>query len=72
MPASGLGYPGGMITIKIKNVAEIVQRQNGWFVAKVVGSVIDLAPRVESVVIDKLKQSFADQGIIADIERSDG
>jgi hypothetical protein len=66
------GYGGGMITIKIKNVAEIVERQKGWFIANVVGSVVDLGPRVEAVVIEKLKQSFAEQGIVADIERNDG
>lgn len=61
-----------MITIKITNVDEIVEKQKGWFVANVVGSVIDLGPRVEALVIEKLQASFAEQGIVAVIERVDG
>lgn len=60
-----------MITIKIKNVDDIVEKQRGWFIANVIGSVVDLGPRVEAVVIEKLKESFAEQGILADIERAD-
>jgi len=60
-----------VITIKIKNVDDIVEKQRGWFIANVIGSVVDLGPRVEAVVIEKLKESFAEQGILADIERAD-
>ncbi len=61
-----------MITIKITNIDDIVEKQKGWFVANVVGSVIDLGPKVEDVVIEKLKASFAEQGIVAIIDRVDG
>ena len=60
-----------MITITITNVDDIVEKQRGWFVANVVGAVVDLGPRVEAVVIEKLKASFAEQGIEAVIERVD-
>lgn len=60
-----------MITIKITNIDDIVEKQKGWFVANVVGSVIDLRPKVEDVVIEKLQASFAEQGIVAVVERVD-
>lgn len=60
-----------MITIQITNAREIVEQQKGWFVANIVGSVIDLEPRVEQVVIEKLRESFAEQGITAVVERVD-
>lgn len=60
-----------MITIKINNVEEIVEKQKGWFVANVVGSLVDLEPRVEDVVIEKLRASLAEQGVIATVERRD-
>ncbi len=60
-----------MITIKIENVDAIVEQQKGWFVANVVGAVVDLRPRVEDVVIEKLQASFAEQGIVATVTRVD-
>ncbi len=60
-----------MITIKITNIEEIVEKQKGWFVANVVGSLVDLEPRVEDVVIEKLRASLAEQGVNAIIERRD-
>lgn len=59
-----------MITIEIENVEEVVQQQKGWFVANVIGAVIDLKPKVEQVVIDKLQASFAEQGIRATVVRT--
>jgi hypothetical protein len=59
-----------MINIKLSNVDEIVEKQKGWFVANVVGAVVDLEPRVEAVIIEKLKASFAEQGIVAVISQS--
>jgi len=61
-----------MITIKITNIEEIVEKQKGWFVANVVGSLVDLEPRVEDVVIEKLRASLAEQGVVATVERRDG
>ena len=60
-----------MITIKIENVDTVVEQQRGWFVANVVGAVVDLRPRVEDVIIEKLHASFAEQGIVATITRVD-
>jgi len=59
-----------MIVIKISNVDEIVEQQKGWFVANVIGAVVDLEPRVENVIIEKLKASFAEQGIVAVITQT--
>lgn len=56
-----------MITIEIENIEEIVEKQKGWFVANVVGAVVDLKPKVEDLVIEKLRASFAEQGIRATI-----
>lgn len=58
-----------MITIRLKNVGDLVEKQKGWFVANVIGSVVDLTPRVEAVVIEKLQASFAEQGIEAEVLR---
>ena len=59
-----------MINIKVSNVDEIVEKQKGWFIANVVGAVVDLEPRVEAVIIEKLRASFAEQGIVAVITQS--
>ena len=61
-----------MITIKITNIEEIVEKQKGWFVANVVGSLVDLEPRVEDVVIEKPRAARAEQGVVATVERRDG
>jgi hypothetical protein len=61
-----------MITIKITNIDEIVETQKGWFIANVVGSLVDLESRVEDVVIEKLRASLAEQGVVAIVERRDG
>lgn len=60
-----------MITITILNTKEVVEAKKGWFVAKVVGGLIDLEPKVEEVVMAKLKEALAEQGIEAHIERQD-
>ena len=58
-----------MITIEIEDVDEVVEKQKGWFMANVVGAVVDLKPKVEDVVIEKLRESFAEQGIRATITK---
>ena len=60
-----------MITIRITNVEEVVEKQKGWFVANLVGAVIALEPRVEAVIIEKLRASLAVEGVSAIIERHD-
>ncbi len=58
-----------MITIKITNVEDVVEKKQGWFVANVVGAFVDLDARVEEVVIEKLRETFAKEGIQAVIQR---
>jgi len=60
-----------MITIKVTNVDDVVEKQKGWFVANVVGAFVDLEARVEEVVIEKLRAALAAEGVEAVIERRD-
>jgi hypothetical protein len=57
-----------MITIKITNVEDVVEKQKGWFVANVVGAFVDLEARVEEIVVARLRESLAAEGIEAVIE----
>ena len=59
-----------MITIKLTNVEEVVEKQKGWFVANVVGAFVELEPRVEAIVIERLRETFAKEGIQAVIEQT--
>ncbi|MBS1122748.1 MAG: hypothetical protein H6Q90_4976 [Deltaproteobacteria bacterium] len=61
-----------MITIKITNVEDVVEKQKGWFIANVVGAFVDLEARVEDRVIEQLRESLANQGVEAVIERRAG
>jgi hypothetical protein len=54
-----------MITITLTNVADLVENRKGWFVANVVGAFVDLEARVEEIVMDKLRETFAAEGISA-------
>jgi hypothetical protein len=56
-----------VITIKITNVEALVEKNRGWFVANVVGAFVDLEARVEEMVIAKLRESFASEGVEATI-----
>lgn len=58
-----------MITIKITNADAVVEKNKGWFVANVVGAIIDLEPRLEDILIAKLRESLAAEGVEADIQR---
>jgi hypothetical protein len=59
-----------MITIKLTNVEEVVEKKKGWFIANVVGTFIELEPRVEAIVIERLRETFASEGIEAVIEQT--
>ncbi len=59
-----------MITIAITNVEDLVEKQQGWFVANVVGAFVDLEEKVEEIVIEKLRAALAAEGVQAVIERS--
>jgi len=39
-----------VITIQITNAHDVVRAKKGWFVANVVGAVVDMDAQVESVV----------------------
>ncbi len=54
-----------MITIEITNVAAVVEAERGWFVANVVGAFVDLEARVEAIVIARLREALAAEGIEA-------
>lgn len=60
-----------MITIKITNADAVVEKNKGWFVANIVGSFVDLEPRLEEILIAKLRESLAREGVEADILRVD-
>ena len=59
-----------MITIRITNVDDVVEKQKGWLVANVAGVFVDLEARVEDVVIEKLKAALAAEGVEAIVERA--
>lgn len=58
-----------MITIKITNVQDLVEKQKGWFVANVVGAFVDLEARVEEIVVENLRAALVREGVEAVIER---
>jgi hypothetical protein len=58
-----------MITIKITNAQDVVEKQKGWFIANVVGAFVDLEARVEDIVIEKLREALRVEGVEAVIER---
>ncbi len=58
-----------MITITITNVHDVIENQRGWFVANVIGAVVDLEEKVETIVIDKLRTALSAEGVEAVIER---
>ena len=57
-----------MITIRITNVDDVVEKNKGWFVANVLGVFVDFESRVEEVLITKLRESLASEGVDAVIE----
>jgi hypothetical protein len=58
-----------MITIKISNAHQIVLEKKGWFVANVVGAVLDLEVQVEAVVAERVRASLASEGVAAIVEQ---
>jgi hypothetical protein len=57
-----------VITIKITNAEAVVERHKGWLVANVVGAFVDLEARVERILVAKLRETLANEGIQADVE----
>jgi hypothetical protein len=58
-----------MITIRITNAEQIVLEKKGWFVANVVGAVVNLEAQVEAVVAERVRDSLAREGVVAIVEQ---
>jgi len=56
-----------MISIKIKNSEELVEKNKGWLISRAISFVGKSAELVDQVVVDEIKKVFADKGIKADI-----
>ena len=56
-----------MITIKIKNAQQIVEKEKNWFVAKLASRFIDLQQKIEETIAEEIKKSFRERNIEADI-----
>jgi len=58
-----------MITIRITNAQQLILEKKGWFIANVVGAVLDLEAHVEAIVAERVRASLANQGVIAIVEQ---
>jgi len=58
-----------MITITITNAQQLILEKKGWFIANVVGAVLDLEARVEAIVADRVRASLASEGVVAIVEQ---
>ena len=58
-----------MITIRITNAQQLVLEKKGWFIANVVGAVLDLEAQVEAVVAERVRASLASEGVAAVVEQ---
>lgn len=57
-----------MITIKIKNVREIVKAHRGPFAARFGSYFVDLQSEVEKEIVRQLQEVFAEKKIKAEIQ----
>ncbi len=58
-----------MITIRITNAQQLILEKKGWFIANVVGAVLDLEAQVEAIVADRVRASLASEGVVAIVEQ---
>jgi hypothetical protein len=58
-----------MITIRITNAQQLILEKKGWFVANVVGAVLDLEAQVEAIVAERVRASLASEGVAAIVEQ---
>lgn len=58
-----------MVTIEIKNSEAVARAKKGWLVAGVADLVLDLDAEVERVVVEKIREALAENGIVAAVER---
>ena len=56
-----------MIVIEITNIKDLVQDQKGWITAQIGSMVTDLEAKVEAQIIEQLQESFAKNGVQANI-----
>jgi hypothetical protein len=61
-----------VITIDIKNADEVVRAKKGWFVAGLADLFLDLGAEVEEVVAQKVRETLAENGVVAVVERTPG
>lgn len=54
-----------MITIKITNAQEIVERERNWFIAKLAPYFIDVQIKVEKEIAKEIKNSLEERNIQA-------
>jgi len=54
-----------MITIKITNAREIVERERNWFVAKLAPYIIDVQTRVEKEIAKEIEKELGERKIQA-------
>jgi len=58
-----------MITIRIINVADVVEREKGWFASNIGGIFVDLEASVEEKVIEEIRETFRLRRIEAEFGR---
>jgi hypothetical protein len=51
-----------MITIRITNAQQLILEKKGWFMANIVGAVVDLELQVEAIVAERVRASLAQRG----------
>ena len=54
-----------MITIKITNAREIVERERSWLLAKLAPYFVDVQTRVEQEIAEEIKKSLHEKNIQA-------
>ena len=57
-----------MIKIKIKNVHEIVEQEQNWFISKMAPFFVDVEQKVEEAIVAQLKEVFNSKNIKAEIK----
>ena len=54
-----------MITIKITNTSEIIERERSWFIAKLAPYLFDVQSRIEKKIAEEIKKSLLAKNIQA-------
>jgi len=57
-----------MITIKIRNVNKLVEKEKGRLISKIAPIFMNIEKVVEQRIADELKKAFAEKGVDAAIE----